>query len=82
VVREGFDPIESQSKAPEGQHNLDTPFTVGEESEDGDGQASDEALNWGRREHGGGDSAEVPAEDEHRYGSFREERNVWGSSDD
>ena len=60
-----------------------------DESEEGDergGPVSDEALNWRRHEHGGGAGSGGPAEEEeeaeeHHYGSFREERNVWGSSD-
>ncbi|KAF2193290.1 DUF300-domain-containing protein [Zopfia rhizophila CBS 207.26] len=75
-VREGFDPDQPQPHNPEQAHNLDSPFAVGdneEDNQDRDPLVSEEAQHWERRDY----------TDDHdrtglQYGSFREERNVWG----
>lgn len=79
-MRQGFDPDEPQAHNPEQAHNLDSPFAVGdgEDAENKDRQppVSDEAMQWETRDYA------HEQEDDQRtspqYGSFREERDVWG----
>ncbi|KAK8187902.1 organic solute transporter Ostalpha-domain-containing protein [Phyllosticta capitalensis] len=59
-VREGFDPDHAEPDQPEREHNLDAPFTVGEDdpqpptpTQDERPLISDEARHWQRREYGG-----------------------------
>lgn len=76
-VREGFDPDNPQPHNPERAHNLDSPFAIGENDEEENEErappVSDEAQQWERRDYND-DGQTSP-----QYGSFREERNVWGS---
>lgn len=79
-VREGFEPDAPPMKVKPGQkHNLDAPFAVGDDEDSGEGAGeSEEQSRWEHRdyereeERGGANMSS-------RYGSFREERNVWGS---
>ncbi|KAF2796973.1 DUF300-domain-containing protein [Melanomma pulvis-pyrius CBS 109.77] len=79
-VREGFDPDAPQQHNPEQAHNLDSPFAVGdnedEGNEDREPPVSEEAQKWENRDYNSdqdGDCRTSP-----QYGSFREERNAWG----
>ncbi|KAF2472874.1 DUF300-domain-containing protein [Lindgomyces ingoldianus] len=78
-VREGFDPDHPQPHNPERAHNLDSPFAVGDEVDEEDKLdrkliISEEAEQWEHRDnHDEPDQRPSP-----QYGSFREERNVWG----
>ncbi|KAF2089426.1 DUF300-domain-containing protein [Saccharata proteae CBS 121410] len=83
-VREGFDPDKPVTDSQETEHNLDAPFTVGEDDEDARTPStaperrnvSDEAQQWERRDYNNEDDRTGP-----RYGSFVEERNAWGAAD-
>jgi hypothetical protein len=88
TVREGYEPDEHQPHGDEQNHNLDHPFRVG----DGDDDLDGDAETWQERDYngedgedgedgdkgndGGGDRKKSPS-----YGSFREERDIWGSRD-
>jgi hypothetical protein len=84
-VREGFAPDVAEPHNPESTHNLTYPFTVEEESEDElkkqgiNPPINQEARRWETRDL---DDDEQANGDEDRpspqYGSFREERNIWG----
>jgi hypothetical protein len=80
-VREGFDPDNPQPHNPERAHNLDSPFAIGDNEEDDNEErappVSDEAQQWERRDY----SEEQTNQEQTspQYGSFREERNIWGS---
>jgi hypothetical protein len=87
-VREGFEPDVPEPHNPERVHNLDYPF---KEGRDGDKQDKDfqppvnkDAERWESRDYDDTEDAEEAAKNakEDRpspdYGSFREERNVWG----
>ncbi|KAH7128671.1 organic solute transporter Ostalpha-domain-containing protein [Dendryphion nanum] len=78
-VREGFDPDQPEVQNPEQVHNLDAPFTIGdneaENNEDHNPPVSEEAQRWETRDYSQEDAQPSP-----QYGSFREERNVWGES--
>ncbi|KAF2196776.1 DUF300-domain-containing protein [Delitschia confertaspora ATCC 74209] len=84
-VREGFDPDNPEPHNPEQTHNLDYPFEVGEDGEDEDGDkdkappVSEEAQQWEHRDYDGDDDGRKKSP---QYGSFREERDVWGSDGD
>ncbi|OMP82207.1 Transmembrane protein 184-like protein [Diplodia seriata] len=83
-VREGFDPDNPQPHQPEREHNLDAPFTVGEDEEAGARNdemrlESDEATQWQTRDLN--DDSDRPQASPH-YGSFREERSIWSTRDD
>lgn len=86
TVREGFEPDKHAAKQPHGseqEHALGEPFAIGddEEAPGGDNMRgeSDEAQHWQRRnyDHDG----DVTKKRSPQYGSFDEERNVWGSND-
>lgn len=85
MVREGYEPGKSQPLQPHGDeqnHNLDQPF-AGEDSrakggEDFSGEQAG-SSEWEDRNY---DEENEHAEYGSKYGSFREERNVWGSRDD
>lgn len=80
-MREGFDPDQPEVHNPEQVHNLDVPISEGESGSDKKhddrhpGPVSEEAQHWERRDYSQ-DSSQQGAQ----YGSFREERNVWGDS--
>lgn len=79
-VREGFDPDEPEAHNPERVHNLDYPFAIGDHeeqrNEDFRPPVSEEALQWESRDYS---HEQDPNErTSPQYGSFREERNVWG----
>lgn len=82
-VREGFDPDVPQPNQPEREHNLDAPFTldegeVGGATGDETRLESDEARQWQARDFNDGrDQAQTNPQ----YGSFREERSIWGARD-
>ena len=85
-VREGFDPDAPQPHNPERAHNLDSPFAIGDNDEDErEGRAppvSDEAQQWETRDYGDGHGTGSGSQQTSpQYGSFREERNVWGSDE-
>ncbi|KAF2257828.1 DUF300-domain-containing protein [Lojkania enalia] len=80
-VREGFDPDAPQQHNPEHAHDLDSPFAVGDDRDeqvkkDREPLVSEEAQHWERRDYSEDDG--VPHRMSPQYGSFREERNVWG----
>lgn len=59
-------------------HNLDAPFTVGEDEGSEPEQSKDELGRkqpWEHEDYGESSSS---AQRTPEYGSFREERNVWG----
>lgn len=77
VVRAGFNPDRTQPQDDDQTHNLDAPFAVGDDDEDG-GQQSDDSTDelgrhqpWDRRRFAESDTRS------HDYGSFHEERNAW-----
>lgn len=84
-VREGFDPDQPQVHNPEQVHNLEVPIAQGDSEANNKhddrhpGPVSEEAQQWERRDYsqeGEGRQTQPSAQ----YGSFREERNVWGDS--
>ncbi|KAH6629452.1 organic solute transporter Ostalpha-domain-containing protein [Boeremia exigua] len=87
-VREGFEPDVPEAHNPERVHNLDYPFRVGSDEEDGDKDfkppVNEQAERWETRDYSNTDDASDAANRPHQdrpspnYGSFREERNVWG----
>jgi hypothetical protein len=88
-VREGFEPDVPEPHNPERVHNLDYPFKVDgdEDNEDKDFQppVNKDAERWESRDYDSTDDRENDAKSGTRedrpspdYGSFREERNVWG----
>jgi len=84
-VREGFEPDVPEAHNPERVHNLDYPFKVGtDEDEDFKPPVNEEAERWETRvynnEEDASDAANKSQEDRPspNYGSFREERNIWG----
>lgn len=89
-MREGFDPDEPEPHNPEQIHNLDRPFTVGDnedvDEDEGEGpQVSEEATHWQTRDYSNENNHD---NDRHngnerispQYGSFHEERNAWGGN--
>ncbi|KAF2760496.1 DUF300-domain-containing protein [Pseudovirgaria hyperparasitica] len=77
VVREGFEPDAPHTHT-EDEHNLDRPFADGDNEEDVGGfsaHQSDEALRWQTRDH-----TDEPSHSSSHFGSFREERDVWGNA--
>lgn len=88
-MREGFEPDVPEAHNPERVHNLDYAFKVGED-EDGEDDSdfkppvNKDAERWETRDLSDAgdaqDAAKNPREDKPSpdYGSFREERNVWG----
>ncbi|KAF2136311.1 uncharacterized protein K452DRAFT_259276 [Aplosporella prunicola CBS 121167] len=85
VVREGFDPDKPASQMPESAHNLDAPLTVDENEEDGGAVGderpieSEEASQWQTRDYGANSGK---WDRRMQYGSFREERDIWGQDDE
>ena len=82
-VREGFDPDAPKQHNPEQAHNLDAPFAVGDNEEennpDRDALVSEEAQQWEDRDYGKDQGRDGSHQASPQYGSFREERNVWGN---
>lgn len=85
AVREGFDPDAPEAHNPEREHNLDSPFAVGGD-EDIEGtparkpHVSEEAMQWEQRDYTN-DANQDHQRTSPQYGSFREERNVWGGDE-
>ena len=88
-VRQGFEPDVPEAHNPERVHNLDYPFKVGSDEDEEDKKdfkppINQEAERWETRDYSDNedtqDAAKNPREDRPspNYGSFREERNVWG----
>lgn len=77
-VRHGFNPDEPESKVTDSMHNVDTPFVVGKEEGEGVDELGHqqpwETRNLGKEAEGKGKSPQ--------YGSFNDERDVWGKKDD
>ncbi|KAI8941655.1 hypothetical protein NX059_012543 [Plenodomus lindquistii] len=86
-VREGFNPDEPEAHNPEADHNLSYPFAVEGQTEEQQHEQgikppiSKEVNHWETNDL----SDQPDIDDEQRedrpspsYGSFREERNVWG----
>lgn len=83
-VREGFNPDAPKGGDREQMHNMDMPFTIGDdEDEDGDEDKPEQDTEphgstdelgqgqpWENREYG--ESSRTP-----QYGSFKDERNAW-----
>jgi len=90
VVREGYEPGKQSPLQPHGDeqnHNLDHPFRVGDGDDDNDGDAE----MWQHRDYEGeregegeGDDSDGKQKDKKSpsYGSFPEERDIWGDSRD
>jgi hypothetical protein len=82
-VRQGFDPDQPEAHNPEQAHNLDAPFAVGDNEDEGNEDrkppVSDEAMQWESRDYSQGKDDEERTSPQ--YGSFREERNVWGNNE-
>jgi len=82
-VRQGYEPDAEAPKQPhdtENQHNLDDPFSVGEDPEDSGAAEGDEGgggETWRHREYKDGD--DQPNGKTPQYGSFHDEQDVWGS---
>lgn len=88
-VREGFEPDVPEPHNPERVHNLSYPFRVGDDEDEADKKdfkppVNEEAERWETRDYSDNedaqDAANNPQDDRPSpdYGSFREERNVWG----
>ncbi|OCK83512.1 DUF300-domain-containing protein [Lepidopterella palustris CBS 459.81] len=77
-VREGFDPDNPKPYNPEQKHNLDSPFALGDDEDEGsnskDTQEPEGAEQWEHRDYGGENGTRRSPQ----YGSFHEERNAWG----
>ena len=73
-VREGYNPDRVDHVDEDEGHNLDEPFTVGDDDEDQEPQDElDHDQPWEAREHGSNVTSPQP-----EYGSFNDERNAWG----
>lgn len=88
-VREGFEPDVPEAHNPERVHNLDYPFRVGSDEDEEDKKdfkppVNEEAERWETRDYSENEDAQEAAKNPQEdrpspnYGSFREERNVWG----
>lgn len=81
-VRQGFNPDKPQAAETEQMHNTDQPFTVGEESES-EAESRDELGEeqpWQKKDYGAASSSSKKPRAP-QYGSFREERHVWGDDE-
>lgn len=79
-VRQGFDPDAPHQHNPEDAHNVDAPFGIGDDEDTTDKMdrrplVSEEAVQWESRDYSHNDQDRRTSP---QYGSFREERNVWG----
>jgi hypothetical protein len=87
-VREGYEPDKHAPLQPHGDeqnHNLDHPFRVGDGDDDLDGDADTwEQRNYEGEDGDGDDKGGDGGKDKKSppYGSFREEREIWGDSRD
>lgn len=74
-VREGYNPDRVDHVDEDESHNLNQPFTVGDD--DGEDQEPQDELDhdqpWDSRDHGSNVTSPQP-----EYGSFNDERNAWG----
>jgi hypothetical protein len=88
-VREGFEPDVPEAHNPERVHNLDYPFKAGDDGDQEDKKdfkppVNEEAQRWETRDYSDTEDAKDAAKNSQEdkpspdYGSFREERNVWG----
>jgi hypothetical protein len=83
-VREGYEPDKHSPLQPHGDeqnHNLDHPFSVG----DGEVTPDGDAKQWEHQDYEGeseGDDGHGKRKKSPSYGSFREEREIWGDSRD
>ncbi|KAH7071939.1 organic solute transporter Ostalpha-domain-containing protein [Paraphoma chrysanthemicola] len=83
-VREGFAPDSAEVHNPEADHNLDYAFTVEEEDRDElkkkgiKPPIDEEAERWEHRDLDDQPDYDKDDRPSPQYGSFREERNVWG----
>jgi len=86
VVREGYEPGRSAPLQPHGDeenHNLDKPFAEDNSNAQGGENFSagqQGSSEWEDRNYEEDDNER--ADESPKYGSFREERNVWGSRED
>ncbi|THW10670.1 DUF300-domain-containing protein [Aureobasidium pullulans] len=74
-VREGYTPDRVDHVDSEETHNLNEPFTVGDD-DDEDEESQDElgqGKPWDSRDYGSNVTSPQP-----EYGSFNDERNAWG----
>lgn len=79
-MREGFEPDVPEAHNPERVHNLDYPFTTEEGKDDNKDlkpPIDEEASQWESRDYTDADDSS-DRRTSPQYGSFREERNVWG----
>jgi len=86
-VREGYEPGRHEPLQPHGDeqvHNLDRPFVVGDNEDEQGGEnfsgRSDEASQWQHKDYD--DDTEEQQAQNPKYGSFHEERNIWGSREE
>jgi len=79
-VRERHEPQKHDPFQP--SHNTDGPFTIGDNNEVVAGEAlggnSEEAEHWEQREHTDTEDVDEQSDRKPVYGSFPEERHIWG----
>lgn len=70
MIREGYNPDRTAGQDEDQAHNLDTPFAVGEDEDEGVDELGHEQP-WEHRRYGQTDTRS------HDYGSLEAERNAW-----
>lgn len=78
-VRQGFNPDMPKGGDPSAAHNMDSPFAVGDETEDSDQEGRDEVGQdqpWAHKDYGESSSSSSKKQNA-EYGSFNEERSAW-----
>ncbi|KAL1305382.1 hypothetical protein AAFC00_002275 [Neodothiora populina] len=90
-VRHGYNPDEPEGAATDQMHNTDMAFAIGEDEDEGENDDNDakkpldeleQEQPWEHRDYG--DSSSSSSQERQRtpeYGSFNEERHVWGEDD-
>ncbi|KAK5003323.1 hypothetical protein LTR28_010311, partial [Elasticomyces elasticus] len=80
-VREGFNPDEPDTDSHDRSHNLEEPFTVGDDDDEDTTSNNDKrdeaghAQPWEHRDYSDNRDESNPG-----YGSFEDERNAWGGN--
>ncbi|KAF2435899.1 DUF300-domain-containing protein [Tothia fuscella] len=83
TIRQGYEPGVQSPKQPHGDehlHNLDAPFKVG----DGEDEAEGDSQLWQHEDYSNeiGDGADSNKKSgNQQFGSFGEERNIWGEGE-
>jgi hypothetical protein len=84
-VRQGFNPDEPQPHNTEAAHNLDAAVDEEDSKNDHKPLVNEEAQHWKKRDVSAAADRDAPDDKDDsdgpspQYGSFREERNVWGA---